>query len=245
MQKSRISGSDAGTLLGHKSSMATVHSLEEAVSDDAAVKRIADERMRIEGYHRTVSGAMFFNDREYHGDMEWLILAYVSDILSATGWPAPQFAKKLSPPDPDFQTFLSVCTPFRRVEVTEILRPGYRRGVYHRELATSDRLFHEAPEPHPRPWSSFGKVLGQKLAKSYSPGSWLVIYHDMGISEFKDFMPWHERILNELRTWTSDSSPCNITKSQYKSIFVIDCSGIGAVRLHPHWDVLREVPFPD
>ena len=54
-----------------------------------------------------------------------------------------------------------------------------------------------------------------------------------------------ERIFGELRTWTADSATtCDITASRYDTIYVVSASGEGCVRLHPHWDVLRECPFP-
>jgi hypothetical protein len=50
------------------------------------IKRISDERARIDGYKLTVGAAQFFNNRKYNEDFEWLILAYLTDILSAVGW---------------------------------------------------------------------------------------------------------------------------------------------------------------
>ena len=209
------------------------------------MKRIADERTRIDGYKYTVGSAEFFNNRKYSEDFEWLILSYLTRILSLVGHQSPEYAEKLSPPAPDFQTYLTPEQPFRRIEVTEILRPDYRRGEFHRQFANNGQRFYDVPDPHPQPWSSFQRVLRAKLAKAYAPDSWLLIYHDMSASEFADFSPWHERILRELRTWTHDSDTiCDITASRYESIYVVDASGEGAIRLHPHWDLLRETPFP-
>jgi hypothetical protein len=65
-------------------------------------------------------------------------------------------------------------------------------------------------------------------------------------SEFPDYMPWHDRVLAELGSWTYESdATCDVTQSAYESIYVVDASGVGAVRLHPHWDVVRESPFPE
>jgi hypothetical protein len=209
------------------------------------LKRIADERARIDGYKFSVGAAEFFNDRKYREDFEWLILSYLTGALAAAGWECPQYAEKLQPPEPDFMTYIDISTAHRRVEVAEVLRPDYRRAEFHREAARSGLKFYDIPDPHPQPWSSFCHVLRSKLQKPYAEGSWLLIYHDMTASDFPDYRPWHERILTELRAWTSDSvNTCDITASKYESILVVDASGVGAVRLHPHWDVIRESPFP-
>ena len=208
------------------------------------IKRISDERARIDGYKLAVGGAEFFNNRAYDEDFEWLILSYLAEILSSIGRQSPEYAQKLEPPNPDFQTYLAPGIPFKRIEVTEVLRPDYQRGKFHRELAKSGQRSYDIPDPHPKPWSSFLRVLRSKLAKPYSSNSWLLIYHDMPDSEFSDYAPWHERVLAELGSWTYESdTTCDITQSGYESIYVIDASGVGAVRLHPHWDVIRESPF--
>lgn len=209
------------------------------------IKEIAEERARIDGYKHAVRGAQFFNDRRYREDLEWLILSYLTSALSAAGRECPEYAEKLQPPEPDFQTYLTRDLPHWRIETTEVLRPDYRRGDFHREAARSGQRVQYVPDPHPQPWSSFLYVLRAKLVKPYSARSSLLIYHDMSDSEFPDYAPWHERLFARLRTWTHESdSTCDLTRSRYQNIFVVDASGIGAVRLHPHWDVIRETPFP-
>jgi hypothetical protein len=62
----------------------------------------------------------------------------------------------------------------------------------------------------------------------------------MTASDFPGHGPWHEQLFKRLKTWTYDSATtCDITRSQYQSIFVVDASGLDAVRLYPHWDVIR------
>jgi hypothetical protein len=79
-----------------------------------------------------------------------------------------------------------------------------------------------------------------KLAKPFASRSSLLIYDDMTASDFPDYAPWHERLFSQLKTWTFDSpTTCDLTRSQYQNIFVVDASGIDAVRLYPHWDVIR------
>ncbi len=94
------------------------------------IKRIEEERARIDAYKHTVGGAQFFNDRQYREDFEWLILSYLTTALSAAGWECPEYAQKLQPPEPDFQTYLTRDLPHWVVETTEVLRPDYRRGDY-------------------------------------------------------------------------------------------------------------------
>ncbi len=205
------------------------------------IKRISDEHARIDSYRFNLGSATFFNARQYKEDLEWLTLSSFSNLLRAAGRDAPEFAQKLRPPEPDFQTYVDTRTLFRRIELTEVLRPGYRRGEFHRSLEMSGRKFWQIPEPHPQPWLSFLHVLRRKLAKSSGADEWLVIYHDMPASEFSDYMPWHDRVLSELKTWTQESSfTCDITRSRYDSIYVMDSGCVGMVRLYPHWDIVRE-----
>lgn len=205
------------------------------------MKRISDERRRIDAYRFDLGAAGFFNDRSKKEDWEWLILSYLSDILTFVGWQSPEYAEKLAPPAPDFRTYLPDKSTHREVEVTEVIGPDYPRNAFHRDLSAHAVTAYTPRKPHPKPWSTFLHVLREKLAKSYSAKTWLLIYHDMPESEFNDKYPtWHERVLGELRTWRYDSpETCDITCSQYESIFVIECSGQAAVRLHPHWDIIR------
>ena len=85
-----------------------------------------------------------------------------------------------------------------------------------------------------------------KLAKPYAANSSLVIYDDMTAADATDHVPWHERLFRHLKTWKFDSATtCDLTRSQYQNIFVVDASGLDAVRLYPHWDVIRPRQFPD
>jgi hypothetical protein len=206
------------------------------------IRRIEDERARIARYQPTVGVAKFFNNRQYHEDSEWLILSYLTRALANAGWKSPEYAEKLRPPQPDFQTYLTPDTASWLIETTEVLPPDYRRGDFHR-VVRNEKNGHSLPDPHPQPWSSYYQVFRTKLAKPYAANSSLLIYDDMTASNFPDYAPWHERLFAQLKTWTFDSATtCDLTRSQYQNIFVVDATGTGAVRLHPHWDVIRGRP---
>jgi hypothetical protein len=208
------------------------------------MKRIRDEQARIDAYRFKLKGAhapaAFFNSHE-NEDWEWVILSYLAEILSSVGLQSPEYAQKLKPPSPDFQTYLADKSPFRLIEVTEVIRPGYKRNLSHKRLAAEGITEYEPPRPRPQPWSGFRQVLQKKFSKRYPPDTCLLVYHNMAESEFHDSHPnWHERVLRELRKWTYDSpSSCDITRSRYHSILVIDCTGEAAVRLHPQWDIIQ------
>jgi hypothetical protein len=68
------------------------------------IKRISEERKRIDSYKHTVGGAAFFNDPVYREDFEWLMLSYLTGALAAVGWKYPEYAEKLMPPLPDAET---------------------------------------------------------------------------------------------------------------------------------------------
>lgn len=204
------------------------------------IRRIEDERARIARYQPAVGGAKFFNNRQYHADFEWLILSYLTRALRNAGWMYPEYAERLQPPQPDFQTYLMPDKPYWLIETTEVLPPDYRRGGFRRGAARNGQKVHLNPDPNPEPWSSYYQVFRTKLAKPYAPNSSLVIYDDLTASDFSDYAPWHERLFARLKTWTVDSAiTCDLTRSQYQNIFVVDASGLGAVRLYPHWDVIR------
>jgi hypothetical protein len=207
------------------------------------IRRIEDERARIARYQPTVGGAKFFNNRQYHEDFEWLILSYLTRALRSAGLKYPEYAEKLRPPQPDFQTYLAPDMPYWLIETTEVLPPDYRRGDVRRNPARNGQKAHQNPEPFPEPWSSYYQVFRTKLAKPYAANSSLVIYDDLTASDFADYSPWHERLFARLKKWTYDSATtCDLTRSQYQNIFVVDASGANAVRLHPHWDVIRPRP---
>lgn len=202
------------------------------------IRRIEDERARIARYQPAVAGAKFFHDRQYHADFEWLILSYLTRALRNAGWKYPEFAERLPPPQPDFQTYLTADTPYWRIETSEVLPPDYRRGDF--LLRNGNKKIKINREPPPEPWSSYYQVFRTKLAQPYAANSSLVIYDDMTASDFTDHAPWHDRLFRQLKTWTYESpTTCDLTRSQYQNIFVVDASGIDAVRLYPHWDVIR------
>ena len=204
------------------------------------MRRIEDERARIARYQPTIGGAKFFNNRQYHEDFEWLILSYLTRALRNAGWKYPEYAERLQPPQPDFQTYLAPNTPHLLIETTEVLPPDYRRGGFHREPSRNGHKVNGSSDLHRQPWSSYYQVFRTKLGKPYASRSSLLIYDDMTAADFRDYAPWHERLFSQLKTWTYDSATtCDLTRSQYQNIFVVDASGVDAVRLYPHWDVLR------
>ena len=204
------------------------------------IRRIEDERARIALYQPTVGGAKFFNNRQYHADFEWLILSYLTRALRNAGWKYPEYAQKLPPPQPDFQTYLTPTTPYGLIETTEVLPLDYRRGDFFRLSAPNGRKAQLTPTAPPEPWAGYYEVFRTKLAKPYAANSSLLIYDDMTASDSPDYAPWYEKLFRRLKTWTLDSATtCDLTRSQYQNIFVVDASGTDAVRLYPHWDVIR------
>jgi hypothetical protein len=122
------------------------------------IRRIEDERARIARYQPTVMGTRFFNSRQYHADFEWLILSYLTRALRNAGRQYPEYAEKLPPPQPDFQTYLTPDTPYWRIETTEVLPPDYRRGDFLRASASKGERVHATPKPPPEPWPSYWQV---------------------------------------------------------------------------------------
>src|ERR1043165_335402 len=129
------------------------------------IRRIEDERARIARYQPSVGGTKFFNNRQFHADFEWLILSYLTRALRNAGWKYPEFAERLPPPQPDFQTFLDADTPFWLIETSEVLPPDYRRGDFLRRNGSNGangKRIHLKPEPPPEPWSCYLQVFRTK-----------------------------------------------------------------------------------
>jgi hypothetical protein len=202
---------------------------------------IAAERVRIDSYRFPLGPANFFGDRSHKEGWEWVVLSYLTEILRSVNWVAPDYAEKIAgESQPDFQTYLSLepPMPYRRVEVTVVYPHDYRIGEHYSAI-NQKRSGSSSPDMH---WAAFADVLRAKLGKPYASGSWLLIYHDIPPPELDCDLsvPWHEFILRKLRTWTMESSSsCDIRKSAYEAIFVVDCEGKAAVRLYPHWDVVK------
>jgi hypothetical protein len=201
------------------------------------IRRIEDERARIARYQPTVGGSKFFNNRQYHADFEWLILSYLTRALRNAGWKCPEYAEKLAPPHPDFQTYLTPDKPYGLIETTEVLPSDYCRGDVLRANGLSGKNGHN---PQAEPWSGYYRMFRSKLAKPFAANSSLVIYDDMTASSLPDYAPWHEQLFRHLKKWTHESgTTCDLARSQYQNIFVVDASGLDAARLYPHWDVIR------
>ena len=114
------------------------------------IRRIEDERARIARYQPNVAGTKFFNNRQYHADFEWLILSYLTRALRNAGWAYPEYAQRLQPPQPDFQTYLATDTPFWRIETCEVLPPDYRRGAFTTGRNGSKKIkINREPPPEP------------------------------------------------------------------------------------------------
>jgi hypothetical protein len=202
------------------------------------MKRISEQRERIEAYRPTVTPAQFYNDRRFRHDREWLILSYLSEILLAAGRPAPVYADKLADgKGPDFQTYSVDRELFERIEVTEVLRPDYARNRFHFEREKARITEWQPPDPHPDSRSSFHDVFQRKLAKRYAADSSLLIYDDVPHPVFPEFLPWHQRILAD--SWLIR----RLTSSKYRSIWVIDPTGKAAVQLSPQREVIAEEVF--
>src|SRR5947208_5501161 len=155
------------------------------------IRRIEDERARIARYQPVVGGTKFFNNRQYHADFEWLILSYLTRAPASAGWKYPEYAEKLSPPQPDFQTYLTPDTPSGLIETTEVLPSDYRRGDVLRANGGSGK---NGETPQPEPWSSYYRMFRAKLAKPFAANSSLVVYDDMTASTLPDYAPWDEQL---------------------------------------------------
>jgi hypothetical protein len=201
---------------------------------------------------RAKSAAEFFGKRGNESDWEWFILGSALKILEQVGGDVPELAEKHEAPD--FLTFRKDGESFVGIEVTEVLRSGYRRNKFHLDEAKKGRKICAIPPPHPTPWKSLAEVLKKKFRKVYPNGTWLLVYLDLSRSDFyamnsNDFeKPWDRIVTEELAQWPRETGySVDIERSPFERILLMssDCSGL--MEIFPSLLVLKPARpiFPD
>lgn len=208
------------------------------------MKSISSEVVAVRGRMRGTSAGEFFGDRRNESDWEWLMLGNALSLLKEAGEEVPEFAVKQE--SPDFLTFRTSGETFAGVEVTEVVRPDYRRNRFHQDEEKSGRKFRAIPPPHPTPWKSLAQTLIKKFGKTYGRGTWLLLYLDLARSDFYDInsadfeKPWETTVMEEMSVWPrKDAESIDLSRSPFDRILIMsaDCSGL--MEVSPRLVVLK------
>jgi len=171
------------------------------------------------------NGAIFFS-RKNSDFREWLILCTICDRLRQSGESPPLYAKKTEGSD-----FLLKDTNNSEFgcEVTEALRPGYRRDDYWKRVESAGGSLSEEIEPLVlQPWNPLRNILLKKSAKPYAKSSWLLIVFNIGRFHMLDFeSPFHDQILSE-----HGREPFS-SLSEFKRVLVLSADFSCLVELFP------------
>lgn len=175
---------------------------------------------------------------------EWWVLGKFAECLAAAQLPYPCFARRVPSGSPDFETFAADGLPFAPIEVTEIIRPGRRRGQELREERPAKPLFWLFPQPDRDPFQSFRSVLAKKCTRGYGDHCVLLVYFNIWNFRFPIESPWPKNLLGEIAASTQPgaSNPDYIKGCQFREIVILDPSGTSLVRIYPDRAILKAAP---
>jgi len=160
--------------------------------------RISDKKSFVSSMKFTWGAVAYFS-HEHEDEREWDILGSAAALLEhGNTTRLPTFALKQE--SPDFMLYDSSRLLIAGCEVTEVLRPGYRRHSFHKDAVFKPPGFqHGIPESIDNQWEPLTKLLRKKALRPYISDSWLLVYYDIGMLETDDWdTPFHERLLAEL-----------------------------------------------
>lgn len=191
-------------------------------------KRISDELKRVDSLFRHKPFGTLIINRQFKKDLEWWILGRFQKIVNKTKSRFPKFGIDIEKNgEPDFYISKNGKTIFKKIEITEVLKPGRKRSYEYkndkREKINAINI-----------WSSFHERLSSKFNKNFGRDCWLIIYHNIRYSEITPYGVWHNTLLANMENF--DFSSC-----RYEKIFVIDSSGKAAVSIYP----IRYIIFPE
>jgi len=206
------------------------------------MKRIKEELNRVRNLVQSIGDEIFIRSNDFRDDREWWVLGETVGILEEKGLDYPSLAIKTKPTEPDFITFIDNHERFKPIEITEVLRPGRKRGdEYKAKIST------ESVKPNEDPWSSFRTVLNDKFQKKYDEDCWLIVYHN--VLYFKDITAygyWHNTILANAELWneTNNGGSCNLHQCPYEKILVLNSSANSLVSIFPELKVIQPEKTP-
>jgi len=176
------------------------------------------------------NGVSKYFSREKLKFREWEVLGVIQSLLISAGCDAPSHAVESE--RPDFATYSPDGLPWAPVEITEILRPDYKRGEFYKCDALSDPPSpYHVPQELDEPWAQLRSQITNKASKAskyYPPETILMVYFDIGRSSFKDRRtPINEMLLKEHKR-----EPF-LNLAEFSRVLILTADMKSLVQLHP------------
>lgn len=191
-------------------------------------KLIGVELKRVDKLFKAKPYGTLFIDRNYKKDLEWWILGRMRVIVNKTRARFPRFAVAIEENgEPDFYISKNGKTKFKKIEVTEVLKPGRKRSDEYKGKKTDKNNKQNI-------WATFHERLEEKFKKDFGKNVWLIIYHNIRYVEITPDGVWHNTILAKMKN-------VDFSKSKYEKIFVINSGGKAAVSIYP----VRYIVYPE
>jgi hypothetical protein len=155
-------------------------------------KSIATEFHAIDLQKDNIGGLAFFSNR-YKRSREWHVLGSMQRLLKTRSNDIPEFAEESV--SPDFMTYRSDGSRWHPVEITEVLRPEYRRHEYYQKTRDNGPTISFLPPPLERPWEELQKRISNKAHVEYDRPTCLLIYLSLWLF---DFPTWSKPVQDQL-----------------------------------------------
>lgn len=158
-------------------------------------KSIATQFQAIDLQKDKVGGLTFFSNR-HKRSREWHVLGSMQRLLKTRSNDFPEFAEESL--NPDFMTYKSDGSRWHPVEITEILRPDYRRHEHYQKTRDNGPIVFYLPPPLKRPWEELQKQISKKALIEYDRATCLLIYLSLWLFDFPTWSkPVHEQLLDQ------------------------------------------------
>jgi hypothetical protein len=107
---------------------------------------------------------------------EWDVLGSVCALLASAGHDCPAFAEEQEAPD--FIGYREDRLLWGKIEITEVIEPGYKRNEAIRQDFVEGVIF-ELPPPLKQPFQGLREAIEKKAKKPYAPECTLIVYFDI------------------------------------------------------------------
>jgi len=196
------------------------------------MRDIASEFDTIEKTKYQIGGPTFFS-RSHKKTREWQVLGVTQNILREQGFDYPVYAKEQE--KPDFIAYRDDGSIWSRIEIVEILVPGYKRQDYHKKLAQRKHPhFFGRIKPLTEPFAPLREQIAKKSLKPYARDSTLIVYYDIGRLHIEDaHLPFEKLISDEHNRQPLDHI------NTFRRVLVLNASLDALLEIYPAWIVIK------
>lgn len=192
---------------------------------------INSEYKRVENLSEKF-GKKFLRSRDYKDDREIYVLGAFVKLLKKRGNEYPHYFVKSEPPEPDFHTFTLKREIYKKIEIVENMHWGRKRGNEDKVPFDWNKYFEESNRCKIRLWYNFIKNLNDKFLKFYGNNTWLVMYHNINISEISDVDIWINTIFR-MKDEIEKRGIVDFSRSTYDKVFVMNSGFTEVVQIYP------------